>query len=592
MLTKKLFLCLIFVSLIFILLFTFLNDENTYIYNSKPEEDINQIVNILNINYYVILSANLDDLNTDFYFYYLPITCTSWRRIFYEPIVILISSDFNSLNSLSQLTLKYLNDLNIKTIKIKASKEFNVFISMVSRIFVGLIDDAFISDEDFVITSDTDIIPFDKSYYFGFKPESDIVLWNAYCCGSFEFQGDTYDMYPLSHIGMRKKHWKQVMNIEFEDYGKLDTETIMKILKNVHGESEVYDGKTAIQRGDKFWYFDQVTISVNIVKNGKKLNKYKINYEGIRQERGQSQSKWLENLDKIRNDLTDFHLFQSDVFQKRNSMYRLFEFLFSDEQNESVNYFKNYTDTFFELRKKNLLQNSEDIGKILKRENLYDANEVLFLSKLYQKILNDPMKYIRKYVKLPFDYGFGSNSIPLTITSLLTTGDVLELGMGFFSTPLLHNVTSDYSRQLISVDTKFEWLSKFLDFNNTKSHRVYLVNTETIVNYGLDKKWGLVLVDHSTAGTRYLNIISMADKAQVVVAHDAEKPSDHMYKYEEKNVKKFYKYACKFSIYTSEDNSWYYSTLILSNWYDVRILRPIFDQVYTDYGHFSCDLNF
>jgi len=75
------------------------------------------------------------------------------------------------------------------------------------------------------------------------------------------------------------------------------------------------------------------------------------------------------------------------------------------------------------------------------------------------------------------------------------------------------------------------------------------------------------------------------------VAHDAERPSDHMYKYEEKQVRKHYKYACKFSIYTSKDKSWYYSTLILSNWYDVQILEPIFNRIKTDYGHVSCNTN-
>jgi hypothetical protein len=222
---------------------------------------------------------------------------------------------------------------------------------------------------------------------------------------------------------------------------------------------------------------------------------------------------------------------------------------------------------------------------------LYNPKEIKFLSELYEKISQNPMKFIEKYVKLPLDYGFGSNSIPLTLTSLLTTGDVLELGMGFFSTPLLHNVTSDFGRRLVSVDTKFEWLSKFLEYNKTQNHHVVLVDAESIIKYGSDNTWGLVLVDHSTADTRYLNIIDLAKKAQIVVAHDAEKPSDHMYKYEEKAVRKYYKYSCKFSVYTSKDKSSYYSTLILSNWYDVKILEPIFNKVKTDYGHVACDQN-
>lgn len=34
----------------------------------------------------------------------------------------------------------------------------------------------------------------------------------------------------------------------------------------------------------------------------------------------------------------------------------------------------------------------------------------------------------------------GSAAIPITVASLLTTGDILELGMGTYSTPTLHKI--------------------------------------------------------------------------------------------------------------------------------------------------------
>ena len=109
-------------------------------------------------------------------------------------------------------------------------------------------------------------------------------------------------------------------------------------------------------------------------------------------------------------------------------------------------------------------------------------------------------------------------------------------------------------------------------------------------NYGLEKKWGLVLVDHGVAGTRYMNINKFAQLANFIIAHDAEKSSDHMYKYEQMEVRENFKYACKYSIYGSEHR--YTSTLILSNFFDVRKLTTIFDQIKNDNGHVSCDLNF
>ncbi len=595
MLKKNKFIIIVALLSVLLLFFKIFKIENYLQDNIHMGQLYKNLISKNVANRHVILSTNLDNENLDFYYFYLPITCASWRRINYEPIVILISSDFNNLSPQSLLTLKYLTQMAVKTIRINTSKKLDVFIAMISRLFVGLLPDELVRDEDFVITSDTDIIPYNKTYYYSFKAESDIVIWNAYCCGSFNFKGDKYTMYPLSHIGMVKKNWKKVMNIQSEDYEKLNEETIMKIMKKLHGDSEVYDGERTIQRGDQFWYMDQKTISVNIVKNGKELRVDKIQYRGARQDRSiSSLNQWILNLKKIKDKLTDFHMFHADVFKKVESINLILELLFANEQMELIDYFKIYTSEFIELRKREKTENTNKnikIEDIFRQQNLYSSNEIIFLSDLYEKILRNPISFIEKYVKLPFDYGFGSNSIPLTITSLLTTGDVLELGMGFFSTPLLSNVTSDYDRRLVSVDTKFEWLSKFLDYNKTQNHNVFLVDTESIIKYGSDKKWGLVLVDHSTAATRYINIIDLAQKAQIVVAHDAERPSDHMYKYEEKNVRKYYKYSCKFSIYTSKDKSWYYSTLILSNWYDVKILEPIFNKVKTDYGHVACDLN-
>jgi hypothetical protein len=109
--------------------------------------------------------------------------------------------------------------------------------------------------------------------------------------------------------------------------------------------------------------------------------------------------------------------------------------------------------------------------------------------------------------------------------------------------------------------------------------------------YGLDKKWGLVLIDHLLGEKRYLNIIKFAQMANIVIAHDAEKNNDKYYKYEQMKVREYFKYACKYSIY-DVTKSVYISTLILSNFIDVSQLKAILDQIETDYGHVTCDLTF
>ena len=48
---------------------------------------------------------------------------------------------------------------------------------------------------------------------------------------------------------------------------------------------------------------------------------------------------------------------------------------------------------------------------------------------MFNAILKRPNEFVLKYVNLPYDYKYGSNSIPLAISSLICDGDLLELGM-------------------------------------------------------------------------------------------------------------------------------------------------------------------
>jgi hypothetical protein len=83
---------------------------------------------------------------------------------------------------------------------------------------------------------------------------------------------------------------------------------------------------------------------------------------------------------------------------------------------------------------------------------------------------------------------------------------------------------------------------------------------------------------------------SLAYKAQVVVAHDAEKHRDSKYKYNLMKLRDNYKYACKYSLYmNATKKSDYCSTYILSNFIELEFLSKIFGKIKTDFGSVSCD---
>lgn len=208
------------------------------------------------------------------------------------------------------------------------------------------------------------------------------------------------------------------------------------------------------------------------------------------------------------------------------------------------------------------------------------------------QLIQDPNPHVFKYVNLPFENSFGSNSIPLVIAGLLTHGDLLELGMGMYSTPILYRISMEYKRNLVSIDTSLDWINKFISYNLTNYHKIYYFkNHQELSEFGKDRKWGMVLVDHTYAALRPFDVINFADKAEIVLAHDAESSSDFMYKYNEKNVRSHFKYACKFSVFHGKQKTSHTSTIILSNKIDLNKLQIIFDKVRTEFGHTSCDLN-
>lgn len=76
----------------------------------------------------------------------------------------------------------------------------------------------------------------------------------------------------------------------------------------------------------------------------------------------------------------------------------------------------------------------------------------------------------------PTHSGWGSHVRLLTAAALSTTGDILELGTGFFSTPLLHQIVKEEGgrRMIVSSDTDSNWLPLFRNLTTT-FHQILLV---------------------------------------------------------------------------------------------------------------------
>jgi len=102
-----------------------------------------------------------------------------------------------------------------------------------------------------------------------------------------------------------------------------------------------------------------------------------------------------------------------------------------------------------------------------------------------------------------------------------TTGPVLELGTGGYSTPILHLLCGN-KRKLVSVDNNDEYLTNFGCFIS-ENHDIIRVSDWPQLDL-LHKKWDVVFVDHAPAEDRepVLQILSVNDMCKYIVVHDTE----------------------------------------------------------------------
>lgn len=132
--------------------------------------------------------------------------------------------------------------------------------------------------------------------------------------------------------------------------------------------------------------------------------------------------------------------------------------------------------------------------------------------------------------EVKFKPQFGSHLPLLLAAYALSEGPVLELGLGYFSTPVLHWLCARDGRELVSYDSNPEFYKTFRHFR-TEKHALELAPDWAAAP--LEQDWGLVLVDHHPAQRRKEEIKRLANCARLLVVHDAEGHNDKHYRYSE-----------------------------------------------------------
>lgn len=301
-------------------------------------------------NYFVILSSDIDGIQTYFYTFYLPFASLAWKKIGYTPIVFLVSSDFYNINYFSKKSIDFLDEIGVHTVKINSFDGYQLLTSKLSRIFSGFIENKIIKENDYIITSDADLIPININYYKVNHPE-EITVWNSECCENFDVEGSSIKMYPLSHIGMTKSNWIKVTNLNESlrlNLKSIDSTLVLNKLVGIfHNINLIRQNKLAKEKDP--WFSDQKLISL-MIHNYTKFNNLKINeikFNGFRLDRN---TEWnIKSLEQNFDKFIDAHLFHEELPTKWSELEYFFEILFKERSSLIKKYISEYRQIFNEF---------------------------------------------------------------------------------------------------------------------------------------------------------------------------------------------------------------------------------------------------
>ena len=121
-------------------------------------------------------------------------------------------------------------------------------------------------------------------------------------------------------------------------------------------------------------------------------------------------------------------------------------------------------------------------------------------------------------------HGWGSHLPALLECVLRTTGPVLEMGAGLWSTPVLHAVCEQQARRLVTVEEGAVWREKFQEY--MRGWHLFLRSYDAALVDAIG--WSVALIDHAK-DRRQRDLIRLADRAEFLVVHDANCPKVYGY---------------------------------------------------------------
>lgn len=117
--------------------------------------------------------------------------------------------------------------------------------------------------------------------------------------------------------------------------------------------------------------------------------------------------------------------------------------------------------------------------------------------------------------------------IPLLLACLRrTSGPVLELGSGWFSTPVLSAFAT--GRLVRTVESNRDWHERIAQICTQQPYTSHHHQMVFVPDYEdapvLDQAWSIVLLDHEPPARRGIDALRLRDCCQLMIGHDSQHP--------------------------------------------------------------------
>lgn len=156
---------------------------------------------------WVLFSCTTDER----FSFFLPIAVRAWQNLGFSSLLILMGSESEWRDNLStNRVLRALDDTPKSIVFVKPLAGYSMWTTAnIVRLFAGCTD---LPDDDYVIVSDIDMIILRPSYILDVQWEKAVHLWYS---NAFLHTGIM--QYPMCHVGMTLRAWRDVMGVGSSD---------------------------------------------------------------------------------------------------------------------------------------------------------------------------------------------------------------------------------------------------------------------------------------------------------------------------------------------------------------------------------------